>query len=176
MRGYAHCPQWIEMARIQLPWGTGDKGKTCMTALILEAKSFVEKAAPRLHALDRRLRQAADDVAAGSTRLVALSLLGMACALSSIALVFSLCIAMPVVTEQFAMWLKSGQWGAVPFATVLTRMGYTPGVDESLNRTIVDWLLSFETGYAIVVAASAFGCAVWIFERVRSRCWVESPA
>jgi hypothetical protein len=71
------------------PAGTlraGNKGKTWMTALILEAKSFVETGAPRLHALDRLLRQAADDVAAGATRLVVLWLLGMACALSSIAL------------------------------------------------------------------------------------------
>lgn len=145
-----------------------------MTALIVIPKSPAEESAPRLRAPDLRISQAVDDVSAAATRMVALSLLGMACALSSIALMLSLYIAMPVLTEQFGRWIETGQWGAVPLAIVLNRMGSAPGVDESANRTIADWFLSLETGFTIVAAVSAFGCAVWIFESVRSR--LESPA
>jgi hypothetical protein len=134
-----------------------------MTALILEAKLFAKTDA------HRRFLQAADHVAADATRLIVLSLLGMACALSSVGLVLSVCIAMPVLTEQFAAWLRSGQWDAVPLAMVFARMGYAPGSDASTGRMIADWFLSLETGVVLLAAASVFGCTVWIFEKARSR-------
>jgi hypothetical protein len=59
---------------------------------------------------------------------------------------------MTVLTEQFASWLKNGKWEPMPLAA---------GV-------IIDWFLSFENGFVIVVAAATFGCTVWPFARARS--------
>jgi hypothetical protein len=77
-------------------------------------------------------------------------------------------IAMPVLTEQFGAWLKSGQWNAGPLSMVLTRMGYSPHFDGTLTPAVINWLLSYETAFVVVVAASAFGCALWKFETARS--------
>jgi hypothetical protein len=133
-----------------------------MTALILEP--FFEKTARRPQGLCR----STGAIAAGAGRFVILLLFGLMCGLSSVAFVLSSCIAMPVLTEQVASWLKNGQWEPMPLAILLARMGYVPSGDASLSGTVIDWLLSFDTGFVIVAAASAFGCAVWIFERARS--------
>ena len=137
-----------------------------MTAVILEP-SF-GKTARRPQGLCRYPLQAADEIAAGAGRFVILLLFGLMCGLSSVGFLLSSCIAMPAVTEQLASWLKSGQWEPMPLAMLLARIGYVPSVDASPSKTIIDWFLSFETGFVIVAAATAFGCAVWMFERARS--------
>jgi hypothetical protein len=98
----------------------------------------------------------------GITKIVGLLLLGIACTASSIALLLSLCVAMPVVTEQFAGWVKSAQWNAVPISAALARMGYAPHFEGALAP--IGWLLSCETGCVIVVAAGVFAYAVRAFE------------
>jgi hypothetical protein len=137
-----------------------------MTAVILEP--FFEKTARRLHGLCRCPRRAAGGIAAGAKRFVILLLFGLMCAASGVAFELSSCIAMPVLTEQFASWLKNGQWEPMPLAMLLAKMGYAPDVHAFPSRTIVDWFLSIETGFVIVAAAAAFGCTVWMFERARS--------
>jgi hypothetical protein len=137
-----------------------------MTDVILEP--FFEKTARRLHGLCRYPLQAVGEIVAGARRFVILLLLGLMCAFSSVAFVLSSSIVMPVLTEQFGSWLKNGQWEPMPVAMLLAKMGYVPSVDGSPSRTIIDWFLSFETGFVIVAAAAAFGCTVWLFERARS--------
>jgi hypothetical protein len=97
-----------------------------------------------------------------ATRIIAFLLLGLACTLSSIALLISLCVAMPVVTDQFTDLLKSAQWNVAPLSMILTRTGFAPHFDGYL--TPINWLLSCETGLLIVVAGAAFGYAVHAFE------------
>jgi hypothetical protein len=136
-----------------------------MTAVSLE--TFFEKAARRLQG-PPRYPLARCGIAAGAKRFVILLLLGLICAFSSVAFVLSSCIAMPVLTEQFASWLKNGKWEPMPLAMLLAKMGYVPSVDACPSRAIIDWFLSFETGFVIVVAAATFGCTVWVFERAHS--------
>ena len=107
------------------------------------------------------------------TRIIAFLLLGLACTLSSIALLISLCVAMPVVTDQVTDLLKSAQWNAVPLSMILTRMGFAPQFDG--NLTPINWLLSCETGLLIVVAGGAFGYAVHAFETVH-KTWAPVDA
>jgi hypothetical protein len=140
-----------------------------MTALILEVRPFIAMVVPKLQALYCRSRQARDDFAGDAIQFIAFLLLGVTCMASSMALLLSFYIAMPVLTEQLEIWLNSGQWNAVPLSMVLTKMGHPPRFDGTLTGSVVDWRLSCETSFVIVVAASTFGCAVWIFESARSR-------
>jgi len=123
----------------------------------------------------RRFFKALDVFAKALAKLVAVIVLGTACTVGGMAFLLSLGIAMPIVSEQFATWLKNGQWNAAPLGMVLTKIGYVPWFDGSLSRMVIDRLLSHETGLAIVVAATAFGCAVWIFETTRSRLFATNP-
>jgi hypothetical protein len=126
--------------------------------------------APKSEALRRRLTQELNRCAVPAAKIITFLGLGVFCVLSSLAFLLSLGIAMPVLTEQVGTWLTSGRWNPVPLSMLLTRMGYSPHFDGSPLRATVDWLLfSCETGLLMVVAASVFGCAVWLFETARSR-------
>jgi hypothetical protein len=85
------------------------------------------------------------------------------------AFLLSVGLAMPVVTEQVGAGLTDGRWNAVPILTVLTRMGSPPQFDWGAAGSVAAWLLSCETGFLIPLTATAFGCAVWMLEAVRSR-------
>jgi hypothetical protein len=137
-----------------------------MTVVISEP--FFDKTARRLQGPCRYPLQAGGEIAAGAKRFVILLLLGLICTFSSVAFVLSSCIAMPVLTEQFASWLKNGQWQPMPLAMLLAKMGYVPSVNASPSKAIIDWFFSFETGFVFVAAAAAFACTVWMFERARS--------
>lgn len=109
------------------------------------------------------------DASAAIVKFMALLLVSIACMISSWAFLLSVGIAMPILTSQVDFWLKSGQWNATPISTALTRMGYTPNFDGGVvTHTIVEWILSCETGLLIVASAATFGCAVWIFETART--------
>ncbi len=145
------------------------QGMTSMTiSVIHETRPF--SYAPKSEALRRRLAQELNRRAVPAAKIITLLGLGVFCILSSLAFLLSLGIAMPVLTEQVGTWLTSGRWNPVPFSMLLTQMGYSPHFDGTPIRPMVDWLLfSCETGLLMVVAASVFGCAVWLFETARSR-------
>jgi hypothetical protein len=125
--------------------------------------------APNSEAVRRGLAQELNRCAALAAKIITFLSLGVSCILSSLAFLLSLAITMPVLTEQVGTWLTSGRWNPVPLSMLLIRMGYPPHFDGTPTRAMVDWLLSCETGLLMVVAASVFGCAVWLFETARSR-------
>jgi hypothetical protein len=145
------------------------QGMTSMTiSIIHETRPF--SYAPKSEVLRRRLAHELNRCAVPAAKIITFLGLGVFCILSSLAFLLSLGIAMPVLTEQVGTWLTSGRWNPVPLSMLLTRMGYSPHFDGTPIRAMVDWLLfSCETGLLIVVAASVFGCAVWLFETARSR-------
>src|SRR6266404_3238647 len=132
-------------------------------SMIHETRPFAYP--PKPEALHRRMAQELNRCAAPAAKIIMFLCIGVFCILSSLAFLLSLGIAMPVVTEQVGTWLTSGRWNPVPLSMLLTQMGYASSFDGRPIRAMVDWLLfSRETGFLIVVAASVFGCAVWLFE------------
>jgi hypothetical protein len=145
------------------------QGMTSMTIPIIHETRPVSYP-PKSKALRLRLAQELNRCAVPAAKIITFLGLGVFCILSSLAFLLSLGIAMPVLTEQVGAWLTSGRWNPVPLSMLLTQMGYSPHFDGTPIRAIVDWLLfSCETGLLMVVAASVFGCAVWLFEAARSR-------
>jgi hypothetical protein len=143
-------------------------GSSSMSILIRETVPLANAAMPTTLAYGR-LAHADKGVAAQFARIGALSLLGTTCTAASLLFLISLGIAMPVLAEQVGAWLASGRWDAVPAMMILTRTGYVPDFDGSVIGSAANWLLSCDTGFLILLAASIFGGAVWIFERARSR-------
>lgn len=140
-----------------------------MTTLARETELPVRMAVPTIDVCIRRLLQAFNSFSGRVTKILALLVLGTICTLSSIIFLLSLGVAMPVLTEQFGTWIETGRWAAVPLSMILTRMGYSPQLDEAPIPTAIDWLLSNETGLLIVLSAGIFGCTLWLFEIARSR-------
>lgn len=98
------------------------------------------------------------------SKFISLLLLGTACMAVSMTLLLSISVAMPVLTEQVRTWLQSSQWNAAPLSMSLAKMGLVPHRDPTLIAKVVDWLLSFETGFAIIAAVALYGLILWIFE------------
>ena len=117
----------------------------------------------------RGLARGLNRCTAFAAKLILLLCLGISCAVSSMAFLLSVAIAMPVVTEQVGTWLTSGQWNPAPLLLILTRMGSPLHLDGAAVGPVADWVLSCESGWLIGVTASVFACMVWLFETARFR-------
>lgn len=98
-------------------------------------------------------------------KFIALLMLGAVCTLAGLALLLSVGVAMPVLTEQASAWLAGSQWRPFPLAMALAQPGYGPEGDGTLIAGAIDWVLSVEVGVALVAAAGGYGCILWIFHR-----------
>ena len=105
-------------------------------------------------------------------KIAASLLTGILCTAASVMFLLSLAIVMPVLTRQFGTWLATGQWNPVPLAATATRMGFSPDLGGATSSSVIDWLISCESGMLILPTAATFGCAVWGFEAARS--WLKS--
>jgi hypothetical protein len=82
---------------------------------------------------------------------------------SSITLLLSLAIAVPVLVEQFKIWQVTGRWSEMPYATIVSAH------PNGLLGLMADLLLSWGPAYLILATTGLFGGLLWVFEAARSR-------